>query len=62
METEKNIFFASKEENNQRRLKEALARTPHERVIFFLKLCEEMQVFQSDYIHPNRVKNNFVVE
>ena len=62
METEQKIFFASKEENNKRRLKEALARTPHVRLIFFLKLCEEMQVFAKDEPHPNRAKNNFIIE
>lgn len=62
METNQKIFFGSKKENNKRRLKEALARTPHERLVFFLKLCEEMQVFETGSPHPNDVKNNFIVE
>ncbi len=62
MEIEQKIFFASKAENNKRRLKEALARTPHERLVFFLKLCEEMQVFETGSPHPNRAKNNFIIE
>ena len=62
METEQNIFFASKEENNKRRLKEALARTPHERFMFFLELCQEMHFFNNTNSHPNRSKNNFIIE
>ena len=62
MKAEQKIFFGSKEENNKRRLKEALARTPHERLVFFLRMCEEMQVFENNTPHPNRAKNNFIVE
>ena len=56
------IFFGTKEENNERRLKEALLRTPDERLIYFLKLCEEMQFFQTDQPHPNDAKHNFVLQ
>lgn len=56
METGQKIFFGSKEENNERRLKEALARTPHERLLFFLRLCEEMQILDNNIPHPNRAK------
>ena len=62
MEAEQKIFFGSKAENSERRLQEALARTPHERLIFFLKMCEEMQVFESNTPHPNDAKNNFILE
>jgi hypothetical protein len=62
METGKEIFFATKEENNQRRLDEALARTPDERFWFFLRLCEEMQVFDVAKMHPNHEKDNFIIE
>ena len=62
MEKEQKIFFGSKGNNNERRLKEALARTPHERFIFFLKLCEEMHFFETNNPHPNRAKNNFIIE
>lgn len=56
------IFFGTKVENNNRRAKEALSRTPHERLIYFLKLCEEMQFFHTDQPHPNNAKNNFVLQ
>ena len=62
MKAEQKIFFGSKEENNKRRLKEALARTPHERLVFFLRMCEEMQVFENSTPHPNWAKNNFIIE
>ena len=62
MEKEQKIFFGSKGNNNERRLKEALARTPHERLIFFLNLCEEMYFFETNNPHPNRAKNNFIIE
>jgi len=62
MEAEQKIFFGSKKENNERRLQEALARTPHERFLFFLQLIEEMHFFETNKPHPNRAKNNFIIE
>jgi len=62
MNDNKKIFFGTKEENNQRRLDEALARTPHERLIFFLKMNEELLTFTHRHLHPNDIKNNFIVE
>ena len=62
MELNQKIFFGSKEDNNDRRLNEALSRTPHERFLFFLKLCEEIQRFSPNREHPNDVKNNFFIE
>lgn len=62
MVSENNLHFESKEESNERRLKEALGRTPHERLVFFLKMAEEMQFFKNPGEHPNRAKNNFVIE
>lgn len=56
------IYFGTKEDSNDRRLKETLARTPHERFMFFLELCGEMQWFENERPHPNRSKNNFVLE
>lgn len=56
MEAEQSIFFESKEENNKRREKEEINRTPHERFIFFLKLCEEMEFFGLQGNHPNDKK------
>ncbi len=56
------IRFETKEQANERRLSEALERTPHERLIFFLKLCDEMQLFYKGESHPNRAKNNFILE
>lgn len=56
------VRFESKEEANERRLEEVLSRTPHERLILFLKMIEEMQIFKNNDDHPNRTKNNFVIE
>lgn len=62
MEKEKNIFFATKEENNERRLQETLSITPHERLILFLKRAENMLFSELNQNHPNHSKNNFIVE
>jgi hypothetical protein len=62
MKTENLLRFETKEESNARRRLETLARTPHERFLFFLELVEEMQVFQTPETHPNRLKNNFLIE
>ena len=62
MKNKNEIFFGTKNENNDRRLKEALSRTPHERLIYFLKLCEEMQFFHSNNPHPNDTKHNFILQ
>lgn len=57
-----NILFETKEESNKRRNLAALSRTPHERFIFFLQLCDEMQFFETKQPHPNHKKNNFIVQ
>lgn len=62
MNPEENIRFETKEESNERRMREALERTGHERLLFFFQLCEEMQFFSKDEPHPNWSKNNFVLE
>lgn len=62
MRPDKNIRFETKEEANERRMREALSRTPHERLMFFLEMVQEMQFFESSKPHPNRAKNNFVIE
>jgi hypothetical protein len=62
MKTDENIRFETKEESNERRIREALVRTGHERLLFFFQLCEEIQFFSKDEPHPNRRKNNFIVE
>jgi hypothetical protein len=65
METEnpgKILHFETKEESNERRRQEALSRTPHERFMFFLELCQEMQFFYAGKPHPNSYKNNFILE
>ncbi len=56
------IRFETKEESNERRIQEALARTGHERLLFFFQLCEELQYFAQDEQHPNWQKGNFVVK
>ncbi|MGM0622116.1 MAG: hypothetical protein ACQETJ_13775 [Bacteroidota bacterium] len=62
MKTEKNIRFETKVEANERRIQEALNRTPHERLMFFLEMVQEMQFFETSKPHPNRFKNNFIIE
>ncbi len=62
MKPEKNIRFETKEEANERRMQEALNRTPHERLMFFLEMVQEMQVFKVPGPHPNSFKNNFIIE
>lgn len=55
------IRFETMEESNERRIQKALARTGHERLLFFFQLCEELQYFAKDEPHPNRRKNNLVL-
>jgi hypothetical protein len=55
------IRFETKQESNERRIQEALARTGHERVLFFFQLCEELHYFAKDESQASR-KNNFIVE
>ena len=62
MKPEKNIRFETKEEANERRMHEALNRSPHERLMFFLEMAQEMQFFETSKPHPNSLKNNFVIE
>ncbi|MBT4277647.1 hypothetical protein HOD96_02795 [Candidatus Falkowbacteria bacterium] len=62
MEPDQKIFLGSKKQNKDRRLNEALSRTPHERFLFFLKMIEEMHFFETNHPHSNRSKNNFIVE
>lgn len=61
-ESEKILRFETKEESNERRMQEALNRTPHERLMFFLELSQEMQSFYSGKPHPNSYKNNLILE
>lgn len=56
------LFFGTKNKNIERRLMETLNRTPHERFLFFLKLCEEMMFFNTKKPHPNDTKNNFILK
>jgi len=58
---ESNIF-CTKEENIERRLQESLSKTPHERFIFLLKRAVESLFSELNHVHPNRSKNNFIVE
>jgi len=59
---EQTIRFETKEESNERRIREALERTGHERLLFFFQLCEELQYFAKDEPRSNWRKNNFIVE
>jgi len=62
MRTDELIRVETKEESNERRVREALERTGHERLLFFFQLCEELQYFAKYEPHPNWHKNNFIVE
>ena len=62
MDTGNNLRFETKEKANERRMREALSRTPHERLMFFLEMVQEMQFFEISKPHPNSFKNNFILE
>jgi hypothetical protein len=62
MEPENSLRFETKAEANERRMQEALNRTPHERLMFFLEMVREMQFFETSKQHPNRYKKNFIIE
>ncbi len=62
MEPENSLRFETKEEANERRMQEALNRTPHERLMFFLEMVREMQFFKTWKQHPNSFKKNFIIE
>jgi len=61
MKTDEIIRFETKEESNERRIREALDRNGHERLLFFFQLCEELQYFAKDELHPNHLKGNFIL-
>ena len=46
MEPENSLRFETKEDANERRIKEALNGEPHERHMFFLEMVSEMQFFE----------------
>lgn len=62
MDEPQKIFFETKEDSNRRRIEESLASSPHDRFKFFLHLCAEMQSFNEGRVHPNKRKNNFILE
>ena len=62
MDTAFPIKFESKEESNERRLKEALERSPHERFLFFLEMIREMKFFKTVNVDNTNSKNNFIIE
>jgi hypothetical protein len=62
MEGKHKIHFSKKTESNARRLQEALERTPDERFQFFLRMCEEMQLFENSQLHKKRANHNFIIE
>lgn len=60
--SKKKIFFATKEENNERREKEFLALTPYERFQQFLKSFDSNDF--SQYVNPEELgesKGNFYI-
>ena len=62
MDNDQKIFFGTKEDSNKRRQVESEDRTPHERFLFFLQLCHEINLFSNDRSHPNQSKNNFIIQ
>jgi len=56
------VKFETKNAANERRLQEALTRTPHERFLFFLNMIEDMKFFESLDQNNESTKNNFVIE
>jgi len=57
------IYFASKEENNQRRQEEFLALSPGERLEAFLEMISKPSIFTfpADYKYHKGEENNFVI-
>jgi hypothetical protein len=54
------IRFETKEQSNDRRIMEAINRTPDERFQFFLSLTEEFSLFQHG---DQNIKNlNFIIK
>lgn len=53
------IRFETKEQSNNRRILEALERTPDERFQFFLLLLDEFSMFLPG--NPNAEKQNFTL-
>lgn len=62
MRMKSEIKFETKEQSNKRRMEEAIKRSGHERLLFFIELCEELNFFEINTSSPNRQKNNFIVE
>lgn len=58
--TDNRIRFETKEQSNDRRIMEALQRTPDERFQFFLSLIEEFSLFQ--HKDQNTKNKNFVIK
>jgi hypothetical protein len=58
--TDTRIRFETKEQSNDRRIMEALNRTPDERFQFFLSLIEEFSLFQ--HKDQNTKNLNFIIK
>lgn len=58
--TDTRIRFETKEQSNDRRIMEALNRTPDERFQFFLSLIEEFSLFQ--HKDQNTKNMNFIIK
>lgn len=54
------IFFDTKEDNNRRREAEFLRLSPDQRFWAFVKLVDELAIFETKNITPD--KGNFVIE
>ncbi len=57
------VFFGSKEENNERREEEFLKLSPEERLMAFIDMicAPPAAPLPDDYVHPNDAKGNFVL-
>lgn len=56
------IDYRTKEESNKIQETEFLALTPHERVIHFLRLSEQVSKFKTKANREKSEKDNFIIE
>ncbi len=56
------INYRTKEESNRIQKQEFLALTPHERIMHFLKISEQVSQFKTKTDRAQPEKNNFILE
>lgn len=55
------ISYQTKEESNRQQEQEFLALTPHERVLRFFDLMEQMKKFKTKFSENEGESNNFII-